>query len=132
MMQIISANDGSLTNLEVLELIQEKRGKNSILTDGQSIELQNREYIEKKAIDYIKGTTVGRIPSVHMKECIKSLISLDCGLTEAEIIQIANACPQSDVEFYLIIEDCSDRLDEEKMAQIKEITESMLNYDGTS
>ena len=37
-----------------------------------------------------------------MKQCIKSLFTLDCGLTEAEIIQIANACPQSDVEFYLV------------------------------
>ena len=37
-----------------------------------------------------------------MKQCIKSLLTLDCGLTEAEVIQIANACPQSDVEFYLV------------------------------
>ena len=37
-----------------------------------------------------------------MKQCIKSLLTLDCGLTEAEVVQIANSCPQSDVEFYLV------------------------------
>ena len=31
-----------------------------------------------------------------------------------------------------IIEDCSERLDEEKMAQIKDITSYMLNWDGAS
>ena len=32
------------------------------------------------------------------------------GLTEAELVQIANHLPESDVEFYLIIEDCNGRV----------------------
>ena len=34
--------------------------------------------------------------------------------------------------YFQIIEDCSERLDEEKMAQIKDITTHMLNWDGAS
>ena len=48
-MEIKSANDGLLTNIEVLDLLLEKRESNrKDETSATIIELQNREFIEVK------------------------------------------------------------------------------------
>lgn len=85
-----------------------------------TIELQNREYIEKKVctfsmypnndskcfynqtIDYIKSTYLKDKSLDYLKDCVKALMDPQFNLTEAEIVQIVNTCPQSDVEFYLV------------------------------
>jgi len=49
-MELISKNDGLLTNIEVLEVIRENRKQSSIHLANSSaqVELQNREYVENK------------------------------------------------------------------------------------
>lgn len=49
-MELISKNDGLLTNIEVLEVIRENRKQSSIHIANSSaqVELQNREYVENK------------------------------------------------------------------------------------
>lgn len=49
-MELISKNDGLLTNIEVLEVIRENRKQSSIHISNSSaqVELQNREYVENK------------------------------------------------------------------------------------
>lgn len=39
---------------------------------------------------------------------------MNLGLTEAEVIQILNSAP-AEVEYYLIIEECAERVGEEKL-----------------
>ena len=46
-MEVISSNDGLLTNVEVMEIVKENRARSSKL-EAAKIELQNRELIEIK------------------------------------------------------------------------------------
>ena len=50
MMELISKNDGLLTNIEVLEVIRENKRQSPIHVSNSSaqVELQNREYVENK------------------------------------------------------------------------------------
>lgn len=48
-MEIVSLNDGLLTNLEVLEIIKERREARTILGESKlGVETQHREYVEQK------------------------------------------------------------------------------------
>jgi hypothetical protein len=47
-MEIISSNDGLLTNIEVCEVIKENRTRRSKATAALAISLQNRELVESK------------------------------------------------------------------------------------
>lgn len=46
-MEVISSNDGLLTNLEVMEVIKENKARRS-KPEGPRIDLQNRELVESK------------------------------------------------------------------------------------
>jgi hypothetical protein len=47
-MEVVSSNDGLLTNIEVLEILKENRSRRGN-GDGAKIDLQNRENVEIKA-----------------------------------------------------------------------------------
>lgn len=57
-MELISKNDGLLTNIEVLEVIRENRSQSSIHISNSSaqVELQNREYVENKVCLMVSKT----------------------------------------------------------------------------
>lgn len=55
-----------------------------------------------QAIKYISSTVIGHLSSSVVRECIKKIKDLNLGLTEGEIVQIANLAPESDVELYLV------------------------------
>jgi DNA-directed RNA polymerase subunit F len=44
-------------------------------------------------------------------------------LTESEVIQMVNLLPETDVEFYLILENCSERFTEDQINQLKEMVQ---------
>jgi hypothetical protein len=122
-MEVISGNDGLLTNVEVLEVLKENRSRRGRV-DAIKIDLQNRENVETKvrcihlhsppllcpnqaffypqAIKYISGTVIGHLTSTVVGECISKIKKLNLGLTEGEIVQIANLAPENEVEFYLV------------------------------
>jgi hypothetical protein len=85
------------------------------------------------------------LSSSTVGECISKIKKLGLGLTEGEIVQIANLAPESDVELYLvriisfslrvavsltivvhtqIIEECSNRCTDDQLAEIREIVSS--------
>lgn len=121
-MEVVSSNDGLLTNIEVLEILKENRERRGN-ANAVKIDLQNRENVEVKvcdevswndltvhnasfsgvtqAIKYVSGTAIGHLSSSTVGECIKKIKALNLGLTEGEIVQIANLAPESDVELYL-------------------------------
>jgi hypothetical protein len=47
-MEVVSSNDGLLTNIEVLEILKENRSRRGN-GDGAKVDLQNRENVEIKA-----------------------------------------------------------------------------------
>lgn len=48
------------------------------------------------------------------------------GLTRAELLQVVNLSPVSEVEVHLIVEDCEDRLNEQQVAQLMHIVSKHL------
>ena len=55
-------------------------------------------YSFRQTIKYVQNASIGNLNSAIVGECISELKRLGLGLTEGEIIQIANLAPQSDVE----------------------------------
>lgn len=47
-------------------------------------------------------------------------------LTRAELLQVLNLAPCSEVEVHLIVEECEERLDEQQMAQFLDIVSKHL------
>lgn len=48
------------------------------------------------------GKAIGHITNEQVEECLREIKELNLGLTEGELIQIANMAPKSEVEFYLV------------------------------
>lgn len=97
-MEVKSSNDGLLTNIEVLEIIKESRLRKGKVTP----EFHHREFVELEVINYINKSKLKSIPMEHIRLCLSAIKKLNFGLTEGEMIQIANLGPESDVEFYLV------------------------------
>jgi hypothetical protein len=48
------------------------------------------------------------------------------GLTRAEVLQVVNLSPCSEVEVHLIVEECEERLSEEQVTQLLQIVAQHL------
>ena len=57
--------------------------------------------------------------SATFRACLSDIKALQLGLSENEMIQIANLLPQTDVEYYLIVE--NNRLSEDQIGAIKDV-----------
>lgn len=55
-----------------------------------------------QAIKYVTGKAIGSVESDASEKCLKEIKALGLGLTEGELVQIANLAPRSEVEFYLV------------------------------
>eukprot|EP01038_Epipyxis_sp_PR26KG_P015233 gene15233-20525_t len=128
-MEVKSSSDGLLTNSEVLDLIIESRERRNQYgrKNNNTIELQQREAVEIKTAKYIKNSRIGQLPSTIIGECISTIKKLQFGLTEGEIIQIVNLLPETMVEYYVIIDDCGERLSEDQINIIIEIINDTLS-----
>mmetsp|Transcript_7716 Transcript_7716/g.7810 ORF Transcript_7716/g.7810 Transcript_7716/m.7810 type:complete len:130 (-) Transcript_7716:142-531(-) len=129
-MEIISSNDGLLTNIEVADLIELRRKQRKSV--GQSpivAELQDRERIETRVAKYVVQSAPGNTSEL-VSRCLSALKELQLDLTEAELIQVANHIPLFPVEIHLIVEECAERLSEELLTSVLEVmqaTYSSLN-----
>ena len=59
-MEVKSINDGLLTNIEVFDLLLEKRNIKSD-NDKANIEKQCKEFIEIKTIEYFRSSKIGNM-----------------------------------------------------------------------
>eukprot|EP01041_Mallomonas_annulata_P003087 gene3087-6057_t len=113
-MEIVSHNDGLLTNVEVLDHLQNT--KNAQKSHVFHADLHNREIIEAQVVKYSRQTSRRNTTTSAQQLCFaKELKKLNIDLTEAEILQVLNECPQHAVEIHLIIEECEDRFTEEQV-----------------
>lgn len=62
-----------------------------------------------------------------MQRCLARIKRLELGLSEAEMVQIANLLPQSEVELYLVIDNVSERLSGEEQASIMSLVSECLS-----
>lgn len=94
-------NDGLLTSIEVLELIEERRSSRDIRRGSMS-DLYLRENVEIQTVEKLRSSFPPGFSTQRAVECLKRLKSLDFDLTEAELIQIVNLLPKHPVEIHLV------------------------------
>lgn len=70
---------------------------------------------------YIESTPGGKVPFEKLQRCLARIKQTNAGLSENEMIQIANLLPETDVELYLIVDNVAERLSEDQQAVIKAI-----------
>jgi DNA-directed RNA polymerase subunit F len=125
-MEVKSANDGLLTNAEVLALLKEHKSDRATrrAQDSDSSErhqLSKRDVVEAKAMEYITESDCGQCELSAIQQCLRAVKSAGYDMTEGELLQLANHLPNTSVAVHLIVEDCYERLDEEKIDQLLEI-----------
>ncbi len=121
-MEIKCINGGLLTNVEVIEILKEKaesRTKTSSTT-ATLLEFQNREAVTAKVLKYGERMGYNKYPSAGIAKMLSQIKALNYGLTEAELMQIANMLPRQVVELHPLIEDCDTRFDEDQLNNLLE------------
>ena len=104
MMEILSTNDGLLTNIEVLELINDRKKTRALFSQSKNEfqTYQDREVIEHETRKYITSHQSAEHDFESIKACLRKLKRMALSLTEGELIQIANHMPSFQVEVYLV------------------------------
>jgi hypothetical protein len=119
-MEVLSKNDGLLTNMEVLSLMQDRQKSHD--PEKFSADLENRKYIETNTIKYLQGSmkTEGNTAALTSAMEVRFLeemtrlahlpatnpVSLcNAKLTETELLELANHRPTAEVEVFLLITD---------------------------
>lgn len=111
-MEVKSSNAGLLTNIEVLELLKERRASSkksrkqssSSSSHFDSVdELQSKELLEKHTIKYIESWKSGKAQtSESVGAKLSAVKAMQLGLTEGELIQLSNHFPAHPVEVHLV------------------------------
>lgn len=140
-----------LTNLEVMELLQERLVARADALDGNNKKapaFESRDWIEQTVFDYLKSSPAGssQVKLDDMPKLVKTLrrepsaataasdVELDAdnlkgyGLTTAETLQVLNHLPTSLVELHLLIEDLEKRIPEEEKQM--EFLRLLAQYSG--
>ena len=121
-MEVHSKNDGRITNVELLEILEERKEKRS-KRPGGSMALKSRDMMEERTIKYLKESTMGAATSEMVNACFQRFKEQKWDLTEAELLQIANHVPKCEPEIYMIIEQCEARFSEDDVKEILDVIE---------
>mmetsp|Transcript_8882 Transcript_8882/g.25598 ORF Transcript_8882/g.25598 Transcript_8882/m.25598 type:complete len:120 (+) Transcript_8882:198-557(+) len=117
-MKVLSFSVGEVTNSEVLQVLEE-HGSDS--TGDKSLGLPS----ERKVHEYLRGQKTRPIPREGLKQFTTEMKE-KYNLTPREILQIANLMPMTQVEIYLIVADCDERLDERQIEDIINFVKTKL------
>jgi len=122
-MEVVSRLNGLLTNAEVLEVLQEKRAAQEASAAKEQLvrskvereELQSRDFVELAAIDHVEGTRKNSTTKEVVKftkemERLCQMPAVQGGLgsvklTEAEMMQLCNSMPTTEIELLLLLTD---------------------------
>lgn len=146
-MEVLSNNDGLVTNIEVLELMRERQAAHE--SKYHTSLLENREHIEKSTIKYLqdkmKDTGKGKGATVAMNTQFLAEIARlsalpiteknslrNVRLTEAELVELSNHQPKAEVELLLLILDCHVRCTEDQVNVILNAVRTCFELDISS
>lgn len=116
-MEVHSRNDGRITNVELLELLEERKDTLSRISIASAV-FKSRNMMEERTIKYLKGSTMGAATSEMVNACFQRFKERDWDLAEAELLQIANHVPTCEPEMYMVIEQCESRFSEDEVREI--------------
>ncbi|KAL1365361.1 hypothetical protein HN51_013397 [Arachis hypogaea] len=118
-MKILEANNGALTNFEVLDFLRAKGASK----DPTRV-LAKVAQSEYKVYDYLIDTAARDQTRESINEFLESVKSHD--LAKAEILNIINIRPTNIVEIFPIIECCDTRFSDEELTEIVELVKRTL------
>ena len=103
-MEVKLANAGLLTNIEVLELLLERKDRAASLPIPY--ELRACVNFGDETIAHIKETVSGSLALSEVRNRLSATKKLGLGLTEGEMVLIANHIPSQPVEVHMVSQDC--------------------------
>lgn len=123
-MEVKISNAGFLTNIEVLELINERKQNRNT---KQEHDKQNITLIENEVTRYFQVHDKAKHLSKNIKEMLCNIKNLHLNLKENELLTIANLIPTKTVELHVCIDDIENRLKESDLTNILDIIKTTLN-----
>ncbi|KAL9332506.1 hypothetical protein ACSQ67_002116 [Phaseolus vulgaris] len=118
-MKILEANAGALTNFEVLDFLRAKGASK----DPTRV-IAKVEQSEYKVYDYLVDTAASDQTRESINEFLTCIKRHD--LAKAEVLNILNTRPTSEVEIFPIIESCEGRFPDEEVTEIVELVTKTL------
>ncbi|KAJ3072429.1 hypothetical protein HDU99_002192, partial [Rhizoclosmatium hyalinum] len=103
-----------LSNAEVLEFLRSQDAQDHLTHNNTSQHLRTVSFeVTRYLTNPTTATQLSTEQSLHLAKQLKEI-----GLTQAEVLMLVNSCPSSHVELYLMIEELSDRFNEEMVEKI--------------
>ena len=130
-MEVLSLNEGLLTNVEVLELLEERRAERVVAPHNNVAQL-DREHVELQTMRYLKASPIRDATGESVIAGLNALRKLDLVLTEGEMVQLANHLPVCEVEVYAIVEECSERFTTEQVTLVIETLKGTVVQSNTN
>lgn len=130
-MKIEAARDKFMTNLEVYEYIGEVRDRNKA-----DFDLRRSEHLETVLIElqsYLRDRPTGNQEQPQTQKNIESFIrsvhESGIQLEKVEYLQLVNSAPNGRAVLYNLIEDIEQRLDEDQMNLIIDLSSKYLGFE---
>lgn len=126
-MKVLLINEDSLSDMEVLKLMQER--KEQRLHKSASVEYAERNWMDHKVIKFLtqSHSRCSTLSATCIRDFLRELARADMPpLTTAEKLQFINHIPMELVDVHLIVEDCAGRYSETQVDTLIQIVERTL------
>lgn len=127
-MEIVDANAGLLTNLEVLRVLEERDNTRKELASQRSrrVKKQSQQQVALEAaiVKYLKTTPCATQTEDNVRNALTSL--KEFRLTPAERMSLINLRATKLVEIHLIVEECDERMTHDQTLRLRETIEATL------
>ncbi|KAI9984502.1 hypothetical protein PInf_005860 [Phytophthora infestans] len=126
-MKVLLINEGSLSDFEVLSLMQER--KEQRLHKSAMVAYAERNWMDHKVLKFLtqSHSHCSTLTSSSIQDFLKELKQADLpALSSAETLQFINQLPTELVDIHLIIEDCAGRFSETQVDELIRIVERTL------
>ncbi|KAJ9056891.1 hypothetical protein DSO57_1027985 [Entomophthora muscae] len=121
-MEIINERAALLSNYEVYNYI--KQGVQSRKGRNKPSDTPNLATVELELKMYLESTPCNTQSEDQVKQTLTSL--LDYSLTKFEKLQLLNLRPRSLVELHVLLEECEERFEEDKLIEILKLLRETL------
>lgn len=124
-MEVKVSSAGYLTNIEVLDLINERKQQRNKRHEHDF--KQNVTLIENEVLKYFKVHDKEKYSSNDIKLMLTNIKNLNLDIKETELMTIANLIPTRIVELHACIDDIENRLKETNINNLLDTIKQSLN-----
>ncbi|GLD95736.1 hypothetical protein PINS_up004414 [Pythium insidiosum] len=125
-MKVLMINEGALTDMEVLQLMQER--KEQRLHKTANAAYAERNWMDHKVVKFLSHShsRCATLDARRVDDFVHALRHAGLELSPSETLQFINHCPMELVDIHLIVEDCAGRFSEEQINELLRIVETTL------